>query len=91
MVSFYSFSYAIFLELKELENSEAQHHVRGNLQFLEFDIFYCECNVRLCLNISSATVNIFNIVISCPFLNVNLKLDCLSEDIFSLIWILTRL
>ena len=45
MVSFYCFSYAIFLELKELENSEAQHHVRGNLQFLEFDFFYCECNV----------------------------------------------
>ena len=47
MVSFYSFSYAIFWELKELENSWAQHNVRGNLQFLEFDIFYCECNVGI--------------------------------------------
>ena len=58
MVSFYSFSYAIFLELKELENSWAQHNVRGNLQFLEFDIFYCECNVGgLHLNVCTVTIS----------------------------------
>ena len=81
MVSFYSFSYAIFWELKELENSWAQHNVRGNLQFLEFDIFYCECNGGLHINLAiictSKSIN--------PILHyLYSELDCLTEDVVTL-------
>lgn len=83
MVSFYSFSYAIFWGLKELENSEAQYHVRGgNLQFLEFDI-YCECNGRgLHLNVATfCTSKCIN-----PILHyLYSELDCLTEDVVTLL------
>ena len=61
MVSFYSFSYAIFWGLKELENSWAQHNVRGNLQFLEYTIInYMLMSVLFSVQDFTTTVNLIS-------------------------------